>query len=57
MIAYNLAEKLIIDFAFNLGESSSGGDNPIHTIWVDNYGNPMRTNLGNILYFNTNEAA
>jgi len=27
------------------------------TIWVDNEGGPMRDNLGNILYFNTNEAA
>ncbi len=55
MIAFNLAEKLVIDFAFNLGESSSSGDNPVRTIWIDNYGNPMRTNLGNIIYFNNPE--
>ncbi len=54
MIAYNLAEKLVIDFAFNLGESSSSGDNPIYEIWVDNYGYAMRDNLGNKLIF-TNE--
>ncbi len=23
--------------------------------WVDNYGQPMRTNLGNIIYFNNPE--
>ena len=27
------------------------------TIWVDNNEAPMRDNLGNILYFNKNEAA
>ena len=27
-----------------------------YVIWVDNYGSPMRTNLGNILYFNNPEA-
>lgn len=27
-----------------------------YTQWVDNYGYPMRTNLGNIIYFNTPEA-
>jgi len=47
MIAYNLAEELGIDFAFNLAESSSSGDDPYYEVWVDNEGKPMRDNLGN----------
>ncbi len=55
MIAYDLAFKLIIDFAFNLAETAQSGDNPVHTIWVDNYGAPMRDNLGNRLIFTSED--
>lgn len=30
---------------------------PETTEWIDNEGNPMRDNLGNVFYFNRNEAA
>lgn len=39
---------MFFDFLIGLDNKS------LNTIWVDNSGNPMRDNLGNALYFNTN---
>lgn len=49
------------DLSFgSYGSTYHRGDGTTNTpediIWVDNEESPMRTNLGNILYFNTNEA-
>ena len=58
-VAFGLALLGSQNLAWELAElpGLDGGTTGVNTYseWVDNYGQAMRTNLGDIIYFNTPE--
>lgn len=61
MIAYGAGLSISAELSYDLGTQSAidggGGDTLENGHWISNDGQYMRDNLGNALYFNTNQAA